>query len=406
MSELLRFDRGVITRFQDTAEGFLETWLTVSRVGPLEYLRSDGSIETELVTPEELFKPDSLATARFKPISLLHPDEGLITPANARKYQRGMTGHDALNVNDQYLTLVGCVTDAETIQAIKSGEVAEVSAGYVCRVVRGDDGNLYQRDRVYNHFAAVPKGRAGEDVKFHVPRGDSAVTRKVLDVVEFKESKKMSKQLILDGVGYPIEDEALLTKLVALQTRADSLGSEVQTLKTEKDALVAEKSELEGKLTAANTKLDEAVKAQEQKLDADQVGQEVKARLDAWKEVLPWFRKQSPDFEPDITLDAAAIQRTYLEKRTGQKLDGKSPEFIAGLYAGLKPTQEQPATQKADSSQGLLNLVKTQDAIEGEIKTQTDAGMKMTAMRNRKNRRGKLAGAMAAEDMYGKKKAM
>lgn len=160
-----RLDVGTIRSHRETAEGFLDLHLTFSRIGPLVYQRVDGSFETEYLTENELFNQDSLATATGKPITWQHPPEWL-TKHNARKYTRGSTGTKIIKDGD-FAVIVATVHDAELIDVIKSGQAKEVSAGYTTKVVKDDDGKLYQCNRSYGHFAVVPVGRAGAAYRVH-----------------------------------------------------------------------------------------------------------------------------------------------------------------------------------------------------------------------------------------------
>jgi hypothetical protein len=157
--------RGVIKDFRETPDGFLDLFLSFSKIGPLVYQRADGTLETEYLTEDELFNEDSIATATGKPVTYLHPPEW-VTKDNARKYARGSTGTKIVK-DTPFATIVATVHDSELIDTIKSGRAKQVSAGYTTKVVKGDDGKLYQTGRRYNHFAVVPLGRAGEEVRIH-----------------------------------------------------------------------------------------------------------------------------------------------------------------------------------------------------------------------------------------------
>lgn len=166
MHSALRLDAGVIQSWRETPEGFLDLNITFSKIGPLVYQRADGSVETEYLTEEELFNEDSLSTATGKPITWLHPPEW-VTKDNVRKYARGSTGTKIIK-DKPFATIVATVHDGELIDVIKSGKAKQVSAGYNTKVVKGDDGKLYQKGRVYNHFSVVPLGRAGAEVRVHL----------------------------------------------------------------------------------------------------------------------------------------------------------------------------------------------------------------------------------------------
>lgn len=167
MSTIYRLDNtGEIKSYRETAEGFLDLNLSFSKVGPLEYQRSDGRIETEYLTEEELFNEESLITATGKPVTFMHPPEGMITKDNVRRHSRGSTGTKIIK-DTPFATILATIHDAELIDVIKSGRARQVSAGYNVEVVKKADGKLYQQNRIYNHFSVVPAGRAGSDVRVH-----------------------------------------------------------------------------------------------------------------------------------------------------------------------------------------------------------------------------------------------
>lgn len=167
MNAIYRIDAvGEIQEFRETREGFLDLHLSFSRVGPLVYQRADGALETEYVTEEELFNEESLATATGKPVTFLHPPDGMVTKDNFRHYARGSTGTKIIR-NDPFAVIIGTIHDSELIEVVKSGRAKQISAGYTTNVVKGDDGKLYQTSRCYNHFSVVPEGRAGSEVRVH-----------------------------------------------------------------------------------------------------------------------------------------------------------------------------------------------------------------------------------------------
>ena len=156
---------GIVKDFRETKEGFLDLHITFSTTGSLAYQRADGTFETEYLTEDELFNEASLATATGKPITYLHPPEW-VTSYNARKYAQGSTGTKIIK-DIPFATILATVHDGELIEIIKSGKAKQVSAGYETKVIKKDDGKLYQTGRRYNHFAIVPLGRAGEEVRVH-----------------------------------------------------------------------------------------------------------------------------------------------------------------------------------------------------------------------------------------------
>lgn len=347
--------------------------MTVSRVGELLYRNDDGSTRTEIVTPETLFDKQSLDTAWGKPITYLHPPGGLITSQNVAKYQKGMTQQSML-INENFLTLAGVVTDAETIEAIKTGSSVQVSAGYLTGLLERSDGLFEQINRRYNHFAVVPLGRAGEEVRIHTDGGEENVEQWRCDAVaddlelllndsedrvddkDKKEKPNVSDlivridekdQRILKDVADDVKDT-----ITALQTRIDTLLEDLEGTEERIDELQTEKDQLQGKLDAADTRTD----------SSDDIGAAVQARFDAWNEVIPVVGSDKLEIDSKLTpsqIKAAAIKLINPKLN----LDGKSEGYIEGLWEGIKDKgtrktdQFLQTTPRNDSSGGKRSAV-------------------------------------------------
>ena len=82
---------------------------------------------------------------------------------------------------------------------MKSGKARQISMGYTTKVVKKDDGKLYQTARRYNHAALVKTGRAGSEVKAHYDSLDSfggeAVAVQVLDeLAQLRVKEDLARQ--------------------------------------------------------------------------------------------------------------------------------------------------------------------------------------------------------------------
>jgi hypothetical protein len=346
-----RYDAGQVQRFERTPEGFLRVYATVSRVGELKYRNADGSERIEVLSREELFRKDSLDSASMKPITLLHPPEP-VTPGNAKDYMVGMNSHRLIQDGD-FLQVVATITHQDAIAAIENG-TREMSAGYSVTVEQRTDGKYEQRDRRYNHFAIVPRGRAGGDVRIHMDADDFA-----WQVEREPSPEKLSEDarpMALISVGkrnYNVDgDDAprLADAVAKLHDRIDELESQASTLGSEKsaaeDKLTAAQEELtttkatletaQGELEGTKAKLDAA---ENTRTDADAIASEVQARLDIWSQVLPAFRADNAEFAPDYSKSVAQVKRDYLSHANPElKLDGKSDEFVEGLWEAMKPS--------------------------------------------------------------------
>lgn len=340
-----RIDRGRIWKSEATEEGFLRVWMSVSKVGDLIYFNEDGTQRTEYVSPQTLSDPDALDTAWGKSITLEHPEE-MVTAENARELSRGMT-QNAMFLDNGFLTIVGVLTDKEAIGAVADG-TNQVSAGYFVTVDE-EDGRLVQRDRMYNHFAIVPQGRAGADVKIHLDtfRCDAVSPE---DIEKFNlsnsEEKNVSdnlRKITLDSIEFQVAPD--------LATAISKLIGENQTLQTDK-------SNLQGNVEGLKVKISELEAQNLNRMDDAQIASEIQKRLDIWGEVLPSFGRQ---FAPDYSLSASDIKRLYLGEVKKQNIEGRSDTYIDGLYEGLKPSPEQQKTDAINKTRSHLNQIDYDD---------------------------------------------
>lgn len=385
-----RLDTGTIHKSEKTPDGFLRIYANFSKVGPLRYLRADGSIQIEHVTEDTLFNEDSLQTASLKPITLLHPKEKIVTPQNARQEQRGFVGN-TIYKNYPYATIVATVTDAEAIESIESGKTTQISAGYRCLTRQRADGEFEQVNRNYNHFALVPNGRAGADVCLHLD-GEDDFAVAVLDDGNDTENKADADGIAIafpSGRVFEFDDQDCADEILELiakvgdcecepeETETDDeeqTGMELyqamgfdsaeealqgyQELKTKADLMQPKLDAAEGTITGLKSQLSEAQTkldaAESNRIDESDISKEAAARAEAWNVVLPVLRMDSPDFQPDFNLGVADIRKLAIAKKMPDlNLDGKSDDYVSALWDAISPNLEKQERQ--DSSRSLLD---------------------------------------------------
>lgn len=151
--------------------GFLRFIAPIAKEGDLTYCTDAGTVYQEFVPGSTLTR--SANTFKTKPHTLLHPPEK-VTPKNARKYERGLTGNQWI-YDGSFLWLTGTATDYELIESIVNKKTPELSSAYDALVrcdhegvIQPVKGKLYQADRLGNHLAAVPKGNAGSTVNYRL----------------------------------------------------------------------------------------------------------------------------------------------------------------------------------------------------------------------------------------------
>lgn len=153
-----------------TPEGFLIIRnVPLARTGPQLYsdqeipIRGDASgriiIDRE---PEEVFRPQTLASLNGKAVTLDHPDED-VTPENYKGLLVGtvINPRRGLNAIDNLLLGDLVIYDPAAIKAIRDKEVREVSVGYKADYEETGDARGRQRNIICNHLALVRDGRCG-----------------------------------------------------------------------------------------------------------------------------------------------------------------------------------------------------------------------------------------------------
>jgi hypothetical protein len=178
MGRVFRRDLLEIDKPIRTPEGFLITSARLGRTGVFPYLLQDGTIRREWRPPEEVFKPESIASYRLKPLTLTHPN-GPVTPENIQGLQVGSVG-DTVEVQAPFVTGPVTVTAQKAIEAVERG-VDQLSPGYTVEIdetsgitPEGEEFDVIQRDITVNHVAIVPSGRQGPEVSLRVDEAEES----------------------------------------------------------------------------------------------------------------------------------------------------------------------------------------------------------------------------------------
>jgi HK97 family phage prohead protease len=273
---VLRLDGGRLGKAERTPQGGIRVPARVTRTGILRYRLPDGSIRRELRTPEEVFRPESLATLKSAPVTDHHPPFGHVTPET---WKQVTVGHvEVARQDSKYVEAALVIQDAAQIEKIDSGARQDISAGYRCIVKmapgvwNGEPYDAVQTSITYNHVALLPKGggRAGVDVGLRLDSGDA-----VLCDDPFIDGDHQEPMVIkIDGKDFEYGSKEHLEKIDSLHQ------TEVQTLKTE---LATAKSDLDKATARADAATQEVTKLQGEvtKLsDPAAVTSKVNARVD------------------------------------------------------------------------------------------------------------------------------
>lgn len=347
-----RFDFAPITRSEKTDEGYLRVWARTARTGTQLYKRADGSQVREYRPPEEVQKPESLATFGMKPVTWTHPPV-LLDSNNTSQFSKGTTGSQ-VRYNDGFVEVALVITDQETIDRIDRREATEVSAGY--RVdfdptpgitPEGESYEGVQRNIRVNHIAIVPRGRAGPEVRLLLDRMDAA------DAVALPETDGLSQppspatktmaSIKLDGLEIDLPAEAASAvqsyvrdtarQLDAATTELGALRTKLDSLQADYDALSEEKEAAEGRADALEEALEEAqAPAAASRIDTAELDQLIAARLNTLQTLAPAFAE---DFKFD-GIDSEDLYAQAFENLTGSApREDADPGYIQGVVDGI-----------------------------------------------------------------------
>lgn len=382
---ILHLDRATVR-----TDGSLISDAAITRCGVFLYENPDGSPLRILRPPEEVFKRESLDTLRLRPLTLLHPDHGVVSPETfADSNVIGTVGSDVARDGDNVVSTVAAM-DAEALAAYKGG-MRQLSAGYHAErltevsgvaddgtpyhykapgVYVDSDGNahpfdLIQANIVYNHVAMVPAGRAGtarfldsaagHDMKHTDAAGVTQVTESAEDKSQKVDAGSESVphadqeqiEVKIGGVGFMVEP-ALAALIGMLQEQAgQASGVAAAAPEAEEPAEAPESLE-----NAAEEEQDSA------ELDS------LKAENDALKAELAKSRDAAIMDSVGPFLDAASIERpTDIGEAIRAAIKTKVPgapvehfDSVESAFATWKVLAQLPATEVPTPTNDSANL--------------------------------------------------
>ncbi|WP_029953932.1 DUF2213 domain-containing protein [Achromobacter sp. DH1f] len=220
-----------------TNDGFLLCeGVPIARIGELLYADGevpvepgrDGIIRIER-TPDEVFRPETLASFEGKPVTMDHPAE-FVTPDTWRQLAVGITQNvrRGEGLDADYVLADMLITDRMAIDAVRfdpkepgKKPLREVSCGYDADYEQVEPGRGVQRNIIGNHVALVERGRCG-------PR--CAIGDKEIDM----SKKKITWDRI--RAAFKSKDEAALEEALGEAETADDESEEERKAREEKES--------------------------------------------------------------------------------------------------------------------------------------------------------------------------
>ena len=261
----LRIDFSDMPTMRRTDEGYLMREARVARIGVQTYQNGDGTTRQEARLPEHVFAQVALESFAMKPITMGHPDGGLVSAENAARLSVGHVGEN-IRVDGNWIVMPLVVTDSDTIQRIESGDIVELSGGYRADVewlegmYNGQQYDGIQTNIRGNHVALVRQARAGNGARINLDAADAvAVTHDMRSDSEANSMSEKTTTVTLDGIDYQAPPE-VSKALQKAEQRADTAEQSVTDAQAEVDKAKARADEAEEKLKTLETeRSDEAI---------------------------------------------------------------------------------------------------------------------------------------------------
>jgi hypothetical protein len=187
-----------------TPEGFLLCeGVAIARTGQQLYSESEVPVEPNKAgeiwierPPEEVFRPETIASFEGKPITVEHPNE-FVTPDNWKELTVGVVQNvrRGEGIEDDFLVADLLITEADAIAYVNK-ELPELSAGYNAEYEQDEAGRGVQRNIIGNHVALVERGRAGPRVSIK-DTGEHAMagSKKLMDKIRAAFATRDTKAL-------------------------------------------------------------------------------------------------------------------------------------------------------------------------------------------------------------------
>lgn len=338
-----------------TPEGFLCVKGIAARTGVYQYLSSELELDgpERIVnvyrSPEEVFKPESMATYADKDVTNDHPDD-LVDSTTFKEVSSGHVRGAAQQGENVEVDLI--IKDQSAIDDIDSGK-AELSPGYLAEYVYAPgvapDGTPYeyeQRDIQINHVAVVEAARGGKVARIfdHKPKGVPMAQRKV-----FLDSKKSRSITVDEEVALVVEDAVadLMKSLDEASERADKAE--------------ATKDEAEEKLEEAKKETSDAA-----------IGLRVKATLDT----IALATKVVKSFDAKGLVYPLEIKRAAMAQlKPTRDWASKSEAYVTAAFDSAADESEEKKTEDEDDDD---DKSKVNDSLRQFAKDAAARGLKPT----------------------------
>jgi hypothetical protein len=346
----------------ETPEGFLvAAAVPIARTGMQEYNKSESDLmpwisnyeadaDGRLIVernPEEVFRPETIASFEGKSITIDHP-YGFVIPENWTELENGTMQNvrQGSDIQSDLLLADFIIKDPAAIEFVKSGELRQVSCGYDAEYEQIAPGRLRQINIIGNHVALVKHGRAGVRcmIMDSIPKEETimtfkealknlfAVRAKTVDGMSEEEAEKKLKEEEKTKDAVDPEEGKELTALEKVMAILEPLLAEHKALKETVDCMAKDKATKD-----ADSAEEEKKKKEEEEKEKE--SGETKDSIARAAILVPEFRPADGARVLDIrkgalraafTKDAAAVE-PFL---AGKTIDALSADAINAAFIG------------------------------------------------------------------------
>lgn len=294
-----------------TPEGFLIiTGVPIARTGYQQYLASElgepGNATLEVFrSAEEVFDAATMASFEGKSVTTPHPPRFLDTHTDA-SYSKGHVQRvrkgGKLADGETALLADLIIKDAQLINRLENGSIAEVSAGYECAYEQLTPTSFAQRNIRGNHVAIVPAGRCGPACRVNDCNGTCSHSAKEVTPMDGTQLEQLDASLtfvqkIAKTLGWKPPAQAT-TDAEPGPVELNLQAAEIAKANQRRIALDKEKEEEEQRMK------DEAAEKEKEKKEAEDRAKaqdakiaELKATVDALKVALDKKTKDGDEEE-------------------------------------------------------------------------------------------------------------
>lgn len=297
--------------------GNLRLPIQMARTGVQYYLGmelglNDRAIEKIGVyrSPDEVFKPESMMTAKDIDITLMpngaHPDD-FITPASRKGLP--IVGHVTTGGRKEgnWVVVDAIIKDEDGIKLAESGSEIYVSPAYAMELAEDqgfdpDTGEKYefkQKDIIFNHLSIVDNPRGGTGAKL-LDTGEKLMAHKVK---------------LADGQSCSVADEATATLIQAnidgLTKRAKDAEEKAEYMEEEKEKAVADAEMAKEEKEKAKDELEEEKKKTSDSAIAELVSR-ISKTMDSAKKIAG--KDFTCDSMNEVAIKRAALSDAYPKK--------------------------------------------------------------------------------------------